>query len=73
MFRSRQVLKQVLFRLEKLEEQYQIQEQQVKNLLQLLREYKEELDRRKRSYKNLLLQTGVSLLTIVIVVTIVPT
>ena len=73
MFRSRQVLKQVLFRLEKLEEQYQIQEQQVKNLLELLKEYKEELDRRKRSYKNLLLQTGVSLLTIVIVVNIVPT
>ena len=73
MFRSRQVLKQVLFRLDKLEEQYQIQEQQVKNLLQLLKEYKDELDRRKRSYKNLLLQTGVSLLTIVIVVTIAPT
>lgn len=73
MFRSRQVLKQVLFRLDKLEEQYQIQEQQVKNLLQLLKEYKEELDRRKRSYKNLLLQTGVSLLTILIVVNIAPT
>lgn len=73
MFRSRQVLKQVLFRLEKLEEQYQIQEQQVNNLLQLLKEYKEELDRRKRSYKNLLLQTGVSLLTILIVVNMVPT
>ncbi len=73
MFRSRQVLKQVLFRLDKLEEQYQIQEQQVKNLLQLLKEYKDELDRRKRSYKNLLLQTGVSLLTILIVVNIAPT
>ena len=54
---SRRIRQEILNRIEVLEKKYQIQEQQVTNLLQLLKEYKEELDRRQRAYSHLLLAT----------------
>lgn len=54
----RQIHKDILRRLDALEEQYKIQENQVHNLLVLIKEYTKELDRRQRSYNNLLIKTG---------------
>lgn len=53
---SRRFKESVLRRIEVLEKKYQVQEQQVKNLLQLIKEYSDELDRRHKAYNNLLLQ-----------------
>ena len=54
----RQIHKDILRRLDALEEQYKIQENQVHNLLVLIKEYTKELDRRQRSYNKLLMKTG---------------
>lgn len=57
MMYSRRFKLEILRRIELLETQYKTQEQQVQNLLQLLKEYRDELDRRHNSYNKLLLAT----------------
>ena len=51
-------INQILLRLEKLEERYLAQENQVKNLLDLFKEYHLELDRRRNQYTMLLRKAG---------------
>lgn len=51
--RSRQI-REILHRLEKLENQYLAQENQVANLLNLFKEYHLELDRRQRTIRKLM-------------------
>ena len=57
MMYSRRFKLEILRRIELLETQYKTQEQQVQNLLQILKEYRDELDRRHNSYNKLLLAT----------------
>jgi len=51
-------INQILQRLEKLEERYLAQENQVQNLLDLFKEYHLELDRRRNQYTDLLRKVG---------------
>ena len=69
MLYSRRFKLEVLRRIELLEVKYKTQEQQVANLLQILKEYRDELDRRHNSYNKLLLATrtvtGVGVISLV--------
>lgn len=69
MLYSRRFKLEVLRRIELLEVKYKTQEQQVANLLQILKEYRDELDRRHNSYNKLLLATrtvtGVGMISLV--------
>jgi uncharacterized coiled-coil protein SlyX len=51
---KRKFEKEILKRLDKLEDKYILQESQVKNLLHLFKEYHGELDRRKKAYSALM-------------------
>jgi uncharacterized coiled-coil protein SlyX len=55
---SRKAQQQILDRLGKLEDKYHVQENQVKNLLELFKEYHTELDRRRDQYAALLRKSG---------------